>query len=113
MSQKLPTNGFRWVEDLSQFNGDLKKKNDENSDIGYFLEVDIDYPKDLFKFQKDLPFLPERKKVEKVEKLICSIEDKEKYLYKRFKTSIKSWVKTKKSTQSNSIYSKRLVKVIY
>ena len=26
MSQKLPTNGFRWVEDLSQFNGDLKKK---------------------------------------------------------------------------------------
>ena len=113
MSQKLPTNGFRWVEDLSQFNGDFKKKNDENSDIGYFLEVDIDYPKDLFKFQKDLPFLPERKKVEKVENLICSIEDKEKYLYKRFKTSIKSWVKTKKSTQSNSICSKRLVKVIH
>ena len=31
-------------------------------------------------FHKDLPFLPERKKVEKVEKRICSIEDKEKYV---------------------------------
>ena len=40
-----------------------------------FLEVDIDYPKKLF----DL-FLPESKKVDKVEKLICSVEDKEKYV---------------------------------
>ena len=29
---------------------------------------------------KDFPVLPKRKKVEKVEKLICSIEDKEKYV---------------------------------
>ena len=29
---------------------------------------------------KDLPFLPEWKKVKKVEKLICNIEDKEKYV---------------------------------
>ena len=28
---------------------------------------------------KDLPFLPEIKKLEKVENLVCSIEDKEKY----------------------------------
>ena len=48
--------------------------------MGYFPEVNIDYPKELFNFHKDLPFLPERKKVEKVEKLICSIEDKEKYV---------------------------------
>ena len=47
--------------------------------MGYFPEVNIDYPKELFNFHKDLPFLPERKKVEKVEKLICSIEYKEKY----------------------------------
>ena len=80
MSQKLPTDGFRWVEDLPQFNEDFIKKYYANSYIGYFLEVDVEYPKRLFNLHKDLPFLPERKKVEKVEKLICSIEDKEKYV---------------------------------
>ena len=80
MSEKLPTNGFKWVEDLSQFNEDLIKKYHANGDIGYFLEVDTDYQKELFKFHKDLPFLSERKKVEKVEKLIYSIQDKEKYV---------------------------------
>ena len=34
----------------------------------------------MFNLNKDLPFLPERKKVNKVEKLICSIENKEKYV---------------------------------
>ena len=44
--------------------------------MGYFPEVNIDYPKELFNFHKDLPFLPAKKKIEKFEKLICSIEDK-------------------------------------
>ena len=34
----------------------------------------------MFSSHKDLPFLPERRKLEKVEKLVCSIEDKEKYI---------------------------------
>ena len=34
----------------------------------------------LFNLHKDLPFLPDRKKVNKSERLICSIEDKEKYV---------------------------------
>ena len=80
MSQKLPVNGFKWVEKLSRFNDILITNYNENSDKGYFLEVDIDYLKELFNLHKDLPFLPERKKVNKVEKLICSIEDKEKYV---------------------------------
>ena len=29
---------------------------------------------------KQIPFLPERKQVNKIEKLICSVEDKEKYV---------------------------------
>ena len=80
MSQKLPVNGFKWENDLSRFNEDFIKNYNENSDIGYFLEVDVEYPKKLFSSHKDLPFLPERKKLEKVEKLVCSIEDKEKYV---------------------------------
>ena len=56
------------------------KNYSKNSDQGYFLKVDIEYPKQLWSSHKDLPFLPERKKLEKVEKLVCSIEDKEKYV---------------------------------
>ena len=106
MSQKLPASGFNWVkqEELSNFNEDFIKKYDKNSDKGYFLEVDIDYPKELLNLHEDLPFLPETKKVNKVKKLICSIENKEKcYSHKSFTTSIKSWISTKKSTSSNSI----------
>ena len=48
--------------------------------MGHLLEVDIEYPKQLWSFHKDLPFLLERRKLEKVEKRVCSIEDKEKYV---------------------------------
>ena len=56
MSQKLPVNGFKWVEHLSKFNEIFIRNCDENSDKGYFLEIDIDYPKELFNLHKDLLF---------------------------------------------------------
>ena len=81
MSQKLPVNGFMWYNDhLSDFNDDFTKNYNENSDEEYFLEIDIDYTKQLWSSHKDLPFLPERRKLVKVEKLVCSIGDKEKYV---------------------------------
>ena len=43
--QTLPVKDFKWVKNLSKFNEDFIKNCDENSDKGYFLEVDIDYPK--------------------------------------------------------------------
>ena len=61
MPQKLPMNGFKWVNKLSQFNENFIRNCNENSDIGYFLEVDIDYPEKLCNLHKDLPFLPEKK----------------------------------------------------
>ena len=61
MSQKLPINGFKWVKYLSKFNESFIKKYNQNSDRGYFLEVDVKYLKNLFKSHKDLPFLAERK----------------------------------------------------
>ena len=44
MSQKLPVNDFKWIkqEKLSKFNKDFIRNYDENSNAGYFLEVDID-----------------------------------------------------------------------
>ena len=61
MSQKLPVKSFKWVKDLSRFNEDFIKNYNENKDLGYFLEVDLEYPKKLFDSHKDLPFLPEKK----------------------------------------------------
>ena len=65
---------------LSTFNEDFIKKYYKDCKNGCFLEVDIDDPKELFNFHKDLPFLPKRIKVEKVKKIIGSIDDKEKYV---------------------------------
>ena len=38
----------------------------KDSDVGYFLEVDIQYPESLEKFHNDLPFLPKRMKLERL-----------------------------------------------
>ena len=72
MSQKLPANGLKWVEKLPRLNDRFIKNYNENGDIGHFLEVDIDYRKKVFNPHKDLPFSPERKEVNKCEKLTCS-----------------------------------------
>ena len=72
MPQKSPGNGFKWVEDLSQFNEDFIKKYDENSYIGYFLEVDVEYPKELFYFHKNLPFLQKEKRLKKSKNLFVA-----------------------------------------
>ena len=47
LSQKLPVNGFKWVEKSSQFHEDFVKNYNEDSDEGYFLETDVQYPGEL------------------------------------------------------------------
>ena len=44
MSQKPPVNGFKWLKKSSKFDEHFIKNYDENSDKGYFLEVDVEYP---------------------------------------------------------------------
>ena len=68
MSKTLPVNGFKWENNLSKFNENFIKNYNENSDVGFFLEVDIEYPKQLWGSHKDLTFLPERKKNRKSRK---------------------------------------------
>ena len=62
MSQKLPVNGFKWVNDLSRFNEDFIKNYNENSDIGYFIEVDVEYPKNYLVLIKIYYFYRKEKK---------------------------------------------------
>ena len=47
MSQKLPMNGFKWKKNIPKFNEDFIKNYDEDSNKGYFLEVDVEYPKKI------------------------------------------------------------------
>ena len=91
------------AEFLKNYNKDIVSSYLMYLDPGYFLEVDIDYLKELFNLHKDLPFLPERKKVNKCEKLICSIEDKEKYVVhiRALKQALNHGLILKKGTQSN------------
>ena len=64
ISQKLPVDGFEWVEEdyLLKFNESFIKNYGENCDKGYILEVDVEHPKNLHKLHSDIPFLLERKK---------------------------------------------------
>ena len=59
MSQKLPVNNFEQIRDTYQFNEDFIKNYNEESDEGYLVEVDIQYPEKLLELHNDLPFLPE------------------------------------------------------
>ena len=90
MSQKLSIKGFKWVKKLSKFNDSFIKGYDEDNNKGYFLEVDVEYPKKLFSraalngvalsLHSNLPFLPERKKINKCIRLVYNIQDKENYV---------------------------------
>ena len=80
MSLKLPVNNFEWVEETSQFNEDFIKTEINESDEGYFLEVDVQYPQKLHELHNDLLFLSERMKIEKVEKTVINLYDKTEYV---------------------------------
>ena len=80
MSQKLPMNGFKWVSDILGIDKKFVKSCNKNSSKGYIPEVDVDYPSKLHKLHSDMPFLPERMKIDKTKKLVCNLHDKKKYV---------------------------------
>ena len=79
MSQKVPANGFKWVEN-NEINEEFIKNCNENNNKGYILEVDVKYPKKLHDLDSDLPFLPKRVKIDKCKKLVCNLHNKKKYV---------------------------------
>ena len=80
MLQKLPVSNFEWIKDTSQFNQDFVKDYNEDSDEGYFLETDVNYLENLHELHNDLPLLPERIKIGKVEKLVGNLHYKTEYV---------------------------------
>ena len=80
MNHHIYIYGFEWVEDLSTIDEDFIKNYDEDSDVGYFIEADVEYPKELRTLHSGLPFLLERMEVNKCKKLICNLFDKKNYV---------------------------------
>ena len=64
MSQKLSVNKFEWKKDAFQFSEDFIKNYNEESDERCFFKVDVQYLKKLPELRNDLPFLPDRMKIE-------------------------------------------------
>ena len=73
MSQNRPENNFEWIKDNSKFNDDFIKNYKKESDEGYFFEVDLHFLEKLHELRNDLPFLPERMKTEKVQKMTANL----------------------------------------
>ena len=73
MSQKLPVNNFKWVEDTSRIDEEFIKNYNENNKKGYIHEVDVKYPQKLLDLHSDLLFLPKRMKIDKCKKLVCNL----------------------------------------
>ena len=89
MSMKLPTSGFKWMnnKELSVW-----------EKIPCILEVDLEYPEELHDLHNDYPLAPERINCDKVEKLIPNLRDKKKYVihYKNLKQYLKLGLKLKR-----------------
>ena len=60
-------------KNASKFNQKFIRNYDEDIDKGYIFEVDVKYPNRLQNFHSDLPFLPERMKINKCNKLVCNL----------------------------------------
>ena len=57
MSEYLPYEEFKWLKNVDGF--DVNSIN-EKSEIGYFLEVDLEYPAELHELHNDYPLAPEK-----------------------------------------------------
>jgi hypothetical protein len=100
MTKKLPYKGFEWSNDINNVDDIINYKDEDD---GYFLEVDLDYPKELHDLHADYPLAPEimnvtkdmvsehSKKVykhyngcevkdENTPKLILNVKNKDKYV---------------------------------
>ena len=72
MSKPLPTGGFKWMSNLNNWRN-----------RPCILEVDLDYPEELHSAHNDYPLAPESLKIEKVDKLIPNLMNKEMYILHR------------------------------
>ena len=106
MSQKLPVNGFKWINDVTAIDEKFIRNYNEGNAKGCILEIDVKYPRKLHDLHSDLPFLPERMNIDKCKKLECNLRNKKRYVahIRSLKQALDHGLKLKKSnSQSNRI----------
>lgn len=112
MTKHLPIGDFQWVDNNDELfsNVDAILKLSDESEHGYIFEVDLHYPKNLHDLHNDYPFCAEKRplpdevfdilktKKSKIEKLLLTLYDKEKYVvdYRMLKLAIKHGLILKK-----------------
>ena len=130
----LPNKGFKWLS-----KGEIKKFDlsiiNENSKIGYILEVDLEYCEELHNIHSDYPLCPEHIsvnyemlsnycknivdkfniKVGNVKNLIPNLHDKIKYIvyYRNLQYYLKLGIKLIKIHRILSFKQKKLVESFY
>ena len=57
MSEYLPCGEFKWLKNVDEL--DVMSIN-EKTDVGYILEVDLEYPRELHELHNDYPLAPEK-----------------------------------------------------
>ena len=57
MTEYLPYGEFKWLNNIDRF--DVNLINEKNK-IGYYLEVDLEYSKELHELHNDYPLAPEK-----------------------------------------------------
>ena len=117
MCKKLPHDDFKWYYGRMDEKRVMKYSDDD--DIGYILEVDLDYPKQLHDLHKDYPLAPEIMSIsenmlsqvqkdihkyyygkdasdEKSNKLVLNVMDKKKYVLhiSALKFYLAAWIKS-------------------
>lgn len=116
MSQSLPEGKFEWMENVENINVEnLLDSIPENSNTGYIMVVDLEYPSELHDIHNHLPFCAEIKKTPhaKENKLILDLNDKDHYIiyYKNLQQCLKHGLKIKKTHKILQL--KQLVGKIY
>ena len=79
MIKNSPTHGFKWKKG-EDFNPEKINKLIKKDKRGYLLEADLEYSKELHENHNELPFLAERMKIGREEKLVPNLKEKKEYV---------------------------------
>lgn len=72
MCKKLPFRDFNFVDPSYYDEGMIKNYEEDENSYGAILEVDAEYPEEVALLHEDLAFLPERRKINGVQKSVTT-----------------------------------------